>query len=279
MKTELKVGIFVLVGLGILLYLSTRVSDGIGTSEDGVIIKARFDSVAGLVAGAEVRAAGVRIGHVVSIRLDTGLKALVEMQLRRGVEQQIPKNSRATIASLGLLGEKYVELKMPDQRNEPAEMITSGLEEGGGGGQGGGNRTDPNVPQVEVQVLEQGDVIEAAPPQGIEELSGLANDIGADVKVVAAELRKAVGEGEDNRVRAILISLEKFSTSLETLVQQNQRGIDRIVGNLDQSTGVVREILSQNQKNIDATIENVRGASERIDRLLAGTKSKSVNWS
>src|SRR5262245_44022726 len=112
MKTELKVGVFVLLGLGVLGYLSTRVSDGIGKSEDGVIVTVQFDSVAGLVSGAEVRAAGIRVGHVRSIELDHG-KAKVELQLARGVEQQIPKNSQATISSLGLLGEKYVEIKIP----------------------------------------------------------------------------------------------------------------------------------------------------------------------
>jgi phospholipid/cholesterol/gamma-HCH transport system substrate-binding protein len=268
MKTELKVGIFVLVGLGILVYFSTRVSDGIGKSEDGVVVTVHFDSVAGLVQGAEVRAAGIRVGHVKSIRLDRG-KARVELQLARGIEEQIPKNSQATISSLGLLGEKYVEIKIPAQGSDgasPQALDASGSQGGGqGGGPGGGT---PQQGHLELEGVQQGDTIKAAPPQGLDQLSGVASEIADDVKVVTGQVRKAVGEGEDNRVKAILVSLERFSASLEAVVQQNRQGIDRIVQNLDTSTETIREVLTQNQHNIDATIEHVRGATEKIDVIL-----------
>jgi phospholipid/cholesterol/gamma-HCH transport system substrate-binding protein len=268
MKTELKVGMFVLAGLAILGYLSTRVSDGIGRSEDGVVVTVRFESVAGLVQGAEVRAAGIRVGHVKSIRLDRG-KARVELQLARGVESQIPKNSQATISSLGLLGEKYVEIKIPQGEldTQPGEMLSTGDGDGQGGGAGGGQGGGQGA-ELQLEGVEQGDTIKAAPPQGLDQLSGVASEIADDVKVVTGQLRVAVGEGEDNRVRAILVSLERFAASLERVVEQNRQGIDRIVQNLDRSTETIREVLTQNQRNIDATIENVRGATEKIDRLL-----------
>ncbi len=232
MKTELKVGIFVLFGMGILGFFSTRVSDGLGAAATGKILRARFSSAAGLIPNAEVRAAGVRVGRVKNIRLERG-RALVELQLVEGIV--LPRDSKAIVSSLGLLGEKYVEIL-------------------------------PGDPDAEG--FSDGDSIKAAPPQSLDQITALATDIGADIKSVTGSVRNAVGEGEDNRVEAILISLDKFAASLQETVAANRKGIDEIVANVQASTDVLREVLSKNQKNIDASMNNVRRVTETMAKLL-----------
>jgi phospholipid/cholesterol/gamma-HCH transport system substrate-binding protein len=263
MKTELKVGVFVLLGLGVLGYLSLNVSDAPTQSSGGITVTAYFDNVAGLVRGAEVRAAGVRVGRVQGIELERG-KARVELELFPGVK--LPRDSQASISSLGLLGEKYVEIKPGTFDLQPGGTPTARAGAGGaGGGQGGGA-------DVEVRVgggaLREGDVIVVQPTRGLEEIGNLASEIGDDVKIIVGEVRRAVGEAEDNRVLAILASLERFSASLERVVAQNERGIERIVGNVEQSTETLRELLAQNRQNVDRSLGNVASITERMDRLL-----------
>jgi len=69
---EISVGAFVLAGILALVFLAVKVS-GINASadEEGYLLQARFDDVSGLRERAKVTIAGVSVGRVTSIRVDT----------------------------------------------------------------------------------------------------------------------------------------------------------------------------------------------------------------
>lgn len=104
---ELAVGLFVLLGLAGLGYLSVSIG-GLEWGVDRIPIEARFASVGELKIGAAVKIAGVKIGTVQDIELDR-YAALVELAVDRGVP--LPKDTIASIRTEGLLGEAYVLLR------------------------------------------------------------------------------------------------------------------------------------------------------------------------
>jgi len=110
-KLELTVGMFVVVGLAALLFLAMKVSSLSSFSgSEGYEIKASFENIGGLKIRAPVMMAGVSIGEVSNISLDTEtFEAQVAFIL--GGQYHLPKDTSAAIFTSGLLGEQYISLE------------------------------------------------------------------------------------------------------------------------------------------------------------------------
>ncbi len=109
-ELDLWVGVFVLIGLGALLFLALRVANlsSFSTAET-YQIQGKFDNIGGLKTRAAVKSAGVVVGRVSDIRFDNGtFEALVTMSVDS--RYQFPKDSSAKILTSGLLGDQYVGL-------------------------------------------------------------------------------------------------------------------------------------------------------------------------
>ena len=106
-------GTFVLLGFAALAFLTTQTTNHglhIGSSGSVYDVTAKFDNIGDLKVGAPVSMAGVEVGRVVRISLDTKeYKAVVLMQLDSKYNQ-IPSDSDASIYTQGLLGGKFIGL-------------------------------------------------------------------------------------------------------------------------------------------------------------------------
>ena len=104
---ELGAGVFVLVGLASLGYLSVRLGEVGFSARDRYQVSALFTDVGGLKPNAPVVIAGVTVGRVCSIRLED-YEAAVTLEIDR--EVAIQEDAIASIKTRGLVGEKYVEI-------------------------------------------------------------------------------------------------------------------------------------------------------------------------
>ena len=84
-KLELVVGVFVLVGIVCLGYLSIKLGKLEIIGGNRYDVKAEFDSVSGLKAGATVEIAGVEVGRVKGIALN-GDRGVVTLAIRNDVK-------------------------------------------------------------------------------------------------------------------------------------------------------------------------------------------------
>jgi len=107
---DLWVGIFVAIGLGAIVFLALKVGNLVTIgNEPGYRLEARFDNIGGLKLRAPVKAAGVVVGRVESIKLDAkSYEAVVTVRVDRGYE--FTKDTIASINTSGLLGEVYISL-------------------------------------------------------------------------------------------------------------------------------------------------------------------------
>ena len=108
---DLWVGLFVIAGIGALLFLTLKVgSMSAVTTSDSYEVVARFDNIGGLKARAPVKSAGVVVGRVADVRFDNeSYEAAVTLRLDK--RYAFPKDTSAAIMTSGLLGEQYVGLE------------------------------------------------------------------------------------------------------------------------------------------------------------------------
>ena len=99
-------GVVLAVALFFLVFAYTSADLG---SVDGYEVVARFQSIEGLSVGSDVRISGVKVGTVVSQKLDpVTFLAEVRMSIDNSIE--LPIDTFAIIASESLLGGKFMRL-------------------------------------------------------------------------------------------------------------------------------------------------------------------------
>src|SRR5487761_2636937 len=109
-KLDLWVGMFVVAGIAALVMLAMKVGNlSTYNVSETYQVQAFFSNVGGLKPKASIRSAGVLVGRVTAISLDTErYEAKVTMSLDK--RYQFPKDTFANIQTAGLLGEQYIGL-------------------------------------------------------------------------------------------------------------------------------------------------------------------------
>lgn len=107
---DLWVGAFVVAGIAALVVLALKVGNlSTYNMSESYQLQAHFSNVGGLKPTASVRSAGVLVGRVTGIVLDTErYEAKVTMSIDK--RYQFPKDTFANILTSGLLGEQYIGL-------------------------------------------------------------------------------------------------------------------------------------------------------------------------
>jgi phospholipid/cholesterol/gamma-HCH transport system substrate-binding protein len=237
MSTAAKVGLFFLVVLvlaGLLIWRIEGLQLGKGRAKT---ITVQFKDVAGLDEKTPVRVAGVRVGRVEKVRLVQG-RAYVDVSLDREVD--LRQGASASIASLGLLGEKYVEL-VP------------------------GPVGAPSLPADSVIV---GDV-----PVAFDEITRLARDIELDIKDISSNLNRSLGgpQGQE-RLLTIVENVRIITEDLKTLVASNRVNVDATLANFREFSGMMTRLVDRvdalvaaNQSNLTDGITNVRDITAKLN--------------
>ena len=157
---ELKVGIFVFIGLVILTWFVLLIGD-FKLVRLGYNVRVTFGFANGIKIGAPVRVAGVDKGEIKEIKLTHDNEGKTKVILKAWVDSDtvIPSDSRAWVNTLGLLGEKYLEI-IPgkDYKN----------------------------------VLLEDSVLAGEDPTSVQEVTDLARDIALQAKDTLASLQDAL---------------------------------------------------------------------------------------
>jgi phospholipid/cholesterol/gamma-HCH transport system substrate-binding protein len=116
-KLEMTVGVFVLIGICCIGYLTVKLGRMELMGDDHYTLTAHFESVSGLRAGSTIEMAGVQVGRVEKITLNQETK-LAEVQMKIGSTILLADDVIASIKTTGLIGDKYVNL-IPGGSDEP----------------------------------------------------------------------------------------------------------------------------------------------------------------
>ncbi|MDQ7032704.1 MAG: MlaD family protein [Desulfonauticus sp.] len=227
---EIKVGIFVLIALLILAYMTTKVSQGKFVSSDMYPLVVYFDNVTGLKKNAPVEIAGIEIGLVKDIVLD-GNRAKVTLAIRPDVK--IHADAEAFIKTRGVLGDKFIEIK-------------SG---------------SPSYP-----VLSQGgQIVRSNAGADLGELMQKVGQIADDIGKVAKSVSNVLGgpQGEQD-LRLLISNLREMAVNLNQMVKANMQAINAIVRNFQSFSADLKDITGTNKQQLSKIVDNFSVASKEL---------------
>lgn len=120
-KHSVMVGVFILLGLAILVVTIFTLGGQKKTFVKSFTIRAVFDDVSGLLRGGNVWFSGVKVGTVKSINFQENSQVEVTMSIENDVQSHLHKNMKARIGSDGLIGNKIVVIYGGDSLLSPID--------------------------------------------------------------------------------------------------------------------------------------------------------------
>ena len=227
MTSAAKVGVVMLIALGVLGYFVLKIEDiNLNRTKTTRKIEVMFDDVAGLDDESAVRIAGVRKGHVTDIKVMPDGRAKVTMQ----VDDDVPlhANSSARVANLGLLGEKYIELD-PGTANQPV-------------------------------ITQDRIVLQGGAPASFDDVTDQISAIATDVKAITSSLRTVVGgpTGEQ-RLNDIVENVRLITSDVRLLIAANRSNVDATLGNAREITAQLRVEIPKLANSIDRIANQLSG--------------------
>jgi virulence factor Mce-like protein len=211
-KTQIKVGIFILIGLtitGMLLIYYGRLGEGFANYYN---LRVEFANASGIIRGSEVLLAGAKVGRVTADPVIMPDMQGVNVELRILEQVRIPVESQFSIGSSGLLGDKYIQI-----------VLKNGKPEG---------------PIIEPDSTIKGSDI----GDGIGGLTEGAGDLIADLRTTVKNINTVV-EKLDQTVLS-KSELESISTTVKNL--------QTTTGKLAESSGRFDSLLKSGQETIDS---------------------------
>ncbi|MFC2163687.1 MlaD family protein [Acidobacteriota bacterium] len=248
MKREFKVGLFLAIALFLMATIIFLVGDlSVLFRKSGYLLYADFETAAGLEKRTVVKMAGVSVGYVKEIKLK-GVRA--ELALDIDPDVNIYKDSLATMASLGLLGEKYIEI----------------------------------VPGKGPDICQPGDTIGSIAPISFDQLGSMMMSIGDDIKEVSVSLRELLG-GEEPRsnfhatlrnLSDLTQDLKEFTESNKSTLTQSIKASSQTVKNFDQRVDEIARSMDELILSVKDMVEDSRDPInvnlDKISELIEQTR-------
>ena len=247
MRRELKIGIFMGGALVLLAVFIFIIGDlAMVFRKPGYPIYASFDSASGLERNAVVKMAGVKVGYVAEIGLD-GRKARLKLVVASDI--RIPGGSKILIATLGLLGEKYVEIM-------PGESDRS---------------------------LSAGESLEGAKTVSFDQLGELVVSVGNEVKDMGRTLRGLIDGDTQTRLKGLIDNVSSFSEEISEFLAANKPGLDsgirdfskaaqnldrrmeEIGGEMGKTTAILRSMVEENRETVKADLDKIKDLATRLE--------------
>jgi phospholipid/cholesterol/gamma-HCH transport system substrate-binding protein len=248
LSAEAKVGLLVLVGSVILLYMTFAVGKYEFGEKKGYRIVAMFDSVSGLDTKAAVRMAGVQIGTVEAVELED---SRAKVTLRIDPKVKIGRGSEAAVKTMGLLGDKYVDIV-------PAKGTEGGRQ-----------------PRERSGFYQDNERLEVtAAPSDVDRLITQLSSIADDIKKVTGSLSQVFGSQRGEKsMEDILQDLRQTTANIKEFSYALKGDGSELITRLNDLAQNLNGVVNDNKDNLKVTMENVREASKNAELALASIEN------
>ena len=260
-KTEWKVGLFIAISLVVAVALVLNFAKGISPLTKTYSLNLTTKNVDGIVRNAVVMMAGVPIGNVSKIKLNTD-KSEVTITILIEEEFKIREGSKFHIETAGFLGDKYIGI-IPT-RNQDAPMLLDG---------------------ATVPCEESFDLMRVARSTSgvVDQLNTATTQITniierIDSKLLDEKTLTDLAAGLRN-LRDISENASKTIASVDLLITTNTPPIQQAIGNvvdfskeLKTAGGELRSIIDTNRVVVNESMANIKNTTESLNKLIAAAE-------
>lgn len=242
-KTDIKVGITVLIGLLALVWIFGWAKNFTLYSNQKTVT-VEFETVSGLEKGDPVMVNGVREGFVGDIT-SKGNDAFASLVI--GPDINLKEDASFSITMLDLMGGKKVEIKPGISKKE---LDYSKIQKG---------KFDADIATVMAMVGSvQGDLVK----------------IIKDVQVTLASVNSLLTNKEfNNQIKTSVANLALISSKLNILIDENSHNLSRITKNTAELTEDVSSFVKENKEQIKNTFDNISLTIKSTNELLGKINS------
>ena len=237
-KTEIKVGLTVLAGVIIFIWIFGWAKNFSLQSNDQ-IIKVKFNNVSGLEIGDPVTVNGLRKGYVKEMIVGSNY-VMVELSVEKNIS--LSKDATFAITMLDLMGGKKVEI-LP------------------------GN----SIEKLNVDIPATG-VFYADIPQAMSLLGSMQDDFVSvlkDVKISLTSLNSYLTDKKlNNDVKESLSNLNSLTKKLDMMLSENRSDLKTLTKNAVELTEKTNELVSDNKENINRLFGDLKSILNKTDNLL-----------
>ncbi|NLH39195.1 MAG: MCE family protein [Elusimicrobia bacterium] len=258
MKNEIKVGIFVLIGIVVLGFSLFMLGDF--SFQKRYSVSVVFDEVGGLANKSNVKLNGVDVGKIKDIRFD-GDKVIAEVLINS--DAKIARNSKFYIAATSIIGSKFLQI---DQGNLNKGIIKPGdtiyainkkpLEE---------MITDvaENVNKLVKNIDSNG------------ELARNLNDVVLNLRDLTANLNQMISSNSP-KVDDITSKVDLTMDNIKDLTTR----LDKIIAKIDSGDGAIGALVSDTKTKDDVkeSISNVKDATKSLKDFMTRTSKLRTYW-
>lgn len=239
-KTETKVGLFVIIAIAIFMMMTLGIGAFRFSSSGYTPYNVSFEDVSGLSKKAEVKIAGVKVGWVEQIFLtDTG-KAQARIMVSN--KYSLYDNAYAVVRQEGLIGTKYLE-------------VSTG---------------DPMLPKVSSGTTLARPGRDAV---SIDELLFKFKNIATHVEQVTDSIKDAfTGEEKSEQLKSLVENLssasskiERLASSLDNVFTNNQESMKKSLENVESVTTALKNDLPELTNEAREGFSNITSISQKID--------------
>jgi phospholipid/cholesterol/gamma-HCH transport system substrate-binding protein len=232
MTQELKIGIVVATAI-IIAGIMITLAGGRSIYKPGYTIKVYFDYVSGLDIGAPVRLAGMEIGEVRRLQL---VNDKIQVTIWVEASAKIRSDSRITINSLGIIGEKYIEITL---------------------GQKG-------------RYLKNGDTIVGINPVNVDELLERSEKVVYMLDRQVRFLEALLFKGEETWVELAktINNMSEITQRINKLIKHHESDIIDSLHNIKEFTYAVKTISRDNRMNIQRIVQEVRKTTANMNKAV-----------
>jgi phospholipid/cholesterol/gamma-HCH transport system substrate-binding protein len=243
-RIETRVGLFIIVAIGIFIYLSVNIGALRLDRAQYNTYKTYFDDTGGLDQKAPIKIAGVDVGWVDSIILLEDGKAEVNMRISKSIK--LAKNSYAMISQEGLIGAKALVI-------EPGDPSTGQL-----------------LPSSTLSVPGKAPVV-------VSDLLDQFKDIAASIQDIASSFKNvfATTKGEDdmklalNGIAKAADRMSDFSEVMQRTMLKNEENINAMLLDLRHTAHHLETGIPSITKNFDETFPAFKKDVNRLTLVLA----------
>lgn len=225
-RTELLVGLFILVGMaimGALIWQFGKISDRIGERYQ---VTLRLDDASGIIEGSSVRFGGTKIGFVQKKDPRADFSGIL-LTLDLDSTYRIPKGSKFTVTTSGLMGDRYISVVPPSTPTE--------------------------------EKLAPGSTVEGFVDDPVKEIQASVMDLSTRANVVLAELDQAITDSQ--------VVVSNFTEISEKINEQmlNDDNLDNFANALDKIS-LTTDNLNKASAKLDPLIEESRATVKRAGK-------------